>query len=319
MVEKKSDQFERQIERIHQLIEKEHSQVTWNDRLPDPDNPTQLRQIDITIEHDGKSTHIECRIHRAPQDVQWIEELIGRRISLKADAVIAVSSSGFTDGAIKKAKQFHIPLRTLQQLTDEEIRIWGRATSVRVIFYEFTDTIISFAFPPLPDGGLPYPITITKDDGSPVNWRGALEFVMNNLDDKEELDSRSAHFNVEIFAPLLVSGMRPTKIELSASVRRLSRELPLDMVLNYASIDDAGSTVAQVSRHDAGTIEILQSADDEAAFVSDMRYFIPPPNCLFHRILMDAGKTVVWKWAKMIELHRAMAFNGSIKYRFMGL
>ena len=37
MVEKKSDQFERQIERIHKLVEEEPSQVTWNDRRPDPD------------------------------------------------------------------------------------------------------------------------------------------------------------------------------------------------------------------------------------------------------------------------------------------
>jgi hypothetical protein len=112
-----------------------------------------------------------------------------------------------------------------------------------------------------------------------------------------------------------VSGIKPAKIELSATVRRISRELPLDMVLSYASIDDVGSTVAHVSKH-TGTIEILQSADDEAAFVSDMTNFIPPPNCLFHQIVMDAGRSVVWKWAKMIELHRAMAFNGSIKYRF---
>jgi hypothetical protein len=179
VVEKKSEQFERQIARIHKLVEEEPSQVTWNDRRPDPDNPTQLRQIDITIQRDGKTTHIECRIHKAPQDVQWIEELIGRRLSLKADAVIAVSSSGYTDGAIKKAKQFHIPLRTLQQLTDDEISLWGRATTVRAIFYEFTDTIIAFTFPPLADDGLPYPIKITKDDGSPINLRGALGLVMD--------------------------------------------------------------------------------------------------------------------------------------------
>jgi hypothetical protein len=38
---------------------------------------------------------VECRQHQSPQDVQWIEELIGRRVSLPADSAIAVSSSGF--------------------------------------------------------------------------------------------------------------------------------------------------------------------------------------------------------------------------------
>src|SRR5206468_1211682 len=98
-----SEKFEQQISRIHQLIEQAGSEVTWNDDLPDPDNPSQPRQIDVTIRRDGKLTLVECRIHRERQDVKWIEELIGRRVSLHADAVIAVSFSGFTKGAILKA------------------------------------------------------------------------------------------------------------------------------------------------------------------------------------------------------------------------
>jgi len=96
----KSVKFERQIERIHQLLENEGSQVTWDDKIPDPDNPKQPRQIDITIRRDGRTTHIECRIHRTKQGVKWIEELQGRKDSLCADSVIAVSASGFTKGAI---------------------------------------------------------------------------------------------------------------------------------------------------------------------------------------------------------------------------
>jgi hypothetical protein len=314
MVEKRHDQFERQIERIHKLVEQEPSQVTWNDRRPDPDNPSQLRQIDITIQREGRTTHVECRIHKTPQDVQWIEELIGRRLSLRADAVIAVSSSGFTDGAIRKAEQFNIPLRTLQELTDEEIRFWGLATSAKAIFYEFTDVLISFTLPPLPNEGLPYPLTITKEDGSAINWRGAFELAMNQLEQDKDLDSCSKEFEVEIFAPILASGIQPSKIQFSAKVRRVSRNLPLDAVLKYASIGDSDSTVAHVSNHD-GAVEILRSAD-EAAFVSNMTHLAPPPNCLFHHIWMDAGKSVLWKWAQVVQPHAAMSFSGSIKYRF---
>jgi hypothetical protein len=60
VVEKKSDEFERQIERIHKLLEEESSQVTWNDRRSDPDNPTQLRQIDITIQRGGQGLGMEA-------------------------------------------------------------------------------------------------------------------------------------------------------------------------------------------------------------------------------------------------------------------
>jgi hypothetical protein len=47
--QKPSEKFEQRIKRIHDLIEQPGSQITWNDRLPDPHNPSQARQIDISI------------------------------------------------------------------------------------------------------------------------------------------------------------------------------------------------------------------------------------------------------------------------------
>jgi hypothetical protein len=99
---KKSKAFEQQIHRIHELLDGSGAEVVWNDHIPDPDNPSQPRQIDVTIRRDGKLTHVECRQHHTRQDVQWIEELIGRRTSLGADSIIAVSSSGFTSGSLKR-------------------------------------------------------------------------------------------------------------------------------------------------------------------------------------------------------------------------
>src|ERR1700682_3606049 len=115
------ESLERQIYRIHELLERSHDDVTWNDHIPDPDNPIQPRQIDITIRRDGKLTIVECRIHKEPQDVTWIEALIGRRMSLRASAVIAVSASGFTQGAQAKATQFGVILRDFDTLTQEEV------------------------------------------------------------------------------------------------------------------------------------------------------------------------------------------------------
>ena len=125
---KTSEKFELQIKRIHDLIEQPGSKVTWDDHIRDPDNPSQTRQIDITIGRDNTLTHIECRFRDKKQDVNWIEELMGRRISLKADAIIAVSAKGFTKGAIAKAKSYGIILRDIISLTEEEIREWGHTT-----------------------------------------------------------------------------------------------------------------------------------------------------------------------------------------------
>lgn len=143
---KSSAQFERQVRRIYELLLDSEAEVTWDDHIPDPDNPGQLRQIDITIRRDEKFTLVECRKQRARQDVQWVEELIGRRTSLRADAVIAVSGSGFTVGALRKAEQHGIIARELQQLTDEEVKNWGRQVSLTLYFIQYSDLEASFVF-----------------------------------------------------------------------------------------------------------------------------------------------------------------------------
>ena len=141
-----SKAFEQLIHRIHELLEDSGVEVTWDDHIPDPDNPSQRRQIDITIRRDGKLTLVECRQHESRQDVQWIEELIGRRASLAADAIIAVSSSGFTAGALKKAKQYGVFTRDLRQLTDLEVKSWGRRVALTLYFYQYSDLEVALCF-----------------------------------------------------------------------------------------------------------------------------------------------------------------------------
>jgi hypothetical protein len=179
---KPSEKFEQQIRRIHDLLEQLGSQITWNDRLPDPDNPSQPRQIDVTIRRDGKLTLLECRIHADRQDVKWVEELIGRRLSLRADAVIAVSASGFTEGAILKAKSFGIILRDFSTLTEEEIRSWGHLARVWLTFYEFTRVDLVFRFDPSHRRGLTVDQVEEDLRGSASRLYGMFELVAAKID-----------------------------------------------------------------------------------------------------------------------------------------
>src|SRR5690606_9187578 len=89
----------------------------------------------------------ECRFREGRQDVRWIEELIGKRQSLRADTVIAVSDGGFTAGAIKKAEAFGVIIRDLETLTDDEIAQWGRRTDVRYTYllYEKLDFLLGLS------------------------------------------------------------------------------------------------------------------------------------------------------------------------------
>jgi hypothetical protein len=143
---KKSDEFELMIARVYELLEGQDADVKWNEKIPDPENPKEPRQIDILIRKGNLLNHVECRIRKARQNVNWIEELIGRRISLNANAVIAVSASGFTSGAIKKAAKYGIILNDLLSLSDDEIQSWTRAIEVSLFFYRFDEFEISLFF-----------------------------------------------------------------------------------------------------------------------------------------------------------------------------
>jgi Restriction endonuclease len=143
-----SEALERQVSRIHELLEQSNECVTWNDRIPDPDNPEQLRQIDVTVRRGDTLTLIECRLSRRPQDVKWVEELIGRRESLGAQAIIGVSSVGFTKGAQRKAARFELVLYDLRQLTDEDIAGWGRQVSLEIHYYQYSEVTLGVGFSP---------------------------------------------------------------------------------------------------------------------------------------------------------------------------
>lgn len=88
------------------------------------------REIDITIEHElvgyPITLAIECRDHERPQDVTWIEGLIGKYLHQVAH-VIAVSSSGFTDQALEKAKAVGITTMAIEEAQDTNWRNWVAA------------------------------------------------------------------------------------------------------------------------------------------------------------------------------------------------
>jgi hypothetical protein len=133
----KSDAFEQLNTRIHKLLAGT-SKVTWNSSIPDPDDPTQARQIDILIEEPGsRRTSVECRDRAGAQSVMWIEELIGRKLSLRLDGMIGVAVNGFTPLAAKKAANYGIILYDFRTLTDLEIVSWGKAATVDATFVQF--------------------------------------------------------------------------------------------------------------------------------------------------------------------------------------
>lgn len=94
------------------------------------DEGKQIAELDIFITGRIGSvesrTLIECRDRpsegRAPSS--WIEQLFGRRKRLNVDSIVAVSTTGFVDEAVRFAAQENIRLRTCEYLTAEDVRSW---------------------------------------------------------------------------------------------------------------------------------------------------------------------------------------------------
>jgi len=289
-----SDRFEQQVSRIHELIEQPGSVVTWNDHIPDPDNPVQPRQIDITIKRDGTLTIIECRIHNKPQDVKWIEELMGRRKSLNADAVIAVSHAGFTKGAIIKARKYGVLLRDFKSLTEEEIIEWGCKTRLWVSYHNFSKIALSFVFgsEAKPHVSADNAIQYLASEG---NLAHITELIISEIDKirSDESLNKPTRVMVSLFPKKQVIAGHPIKEAIfGADYRVIKKEAYVPSVVAYDGPEMAAlERSVLVEQVDLGDFQITQ-ASNEASVALDFNQIGIPLNSRIRDIVFDFRRPV---------------------------
>jgi hypothetical protein len=143
---KDAKEFEAFVERIYQTLSP-NVIVKIDEKIQDPDVKGRMRQVDVALYGDDFCVFVECRKHTARQDVKWVEELIGRKRSLRPDLMIGVSASGFTKTAIKKAEAHGIILRCVREVTDSEIMSWSERFSVEYRFARFLSVSVGLKAP----------------------------------------------------------------------------------------------------------------------------------------------------------------------------
>jgi len=120
-------EFEKLIARIEQAMAPLDAAVRSPDRIPDKVTG-QLREVDASIRYKVGTCPIlitiECRDRSSIEDVRWIEQLAEKKRSIGASMTLAVSSSGFSDPAMKKASAVDIEIRTLSDMAAEDFRQW---------------------------------------------------------------------------------------------------------------------------------------------------------------------------------------------------
>ena len=284
---KESDAFERRINRVHELIDGADAEVTWNDRIPDPDNPKRSRQIDITIRRGTALTLVECRLHSEPQDVTWIEELIGRRTSLNASAVIGVAASGFTEGAVLKAKAHGIFLRGLEQLTPAEIERWGLTVAMTVYYNEFSDIALDLLFRPdsiprLDMSGLAEELKTYYGRQSLFNAASdELEKLkLLTLEPEQRKDARFAiRLRLEDFR---LCNEPVQEVEFSGIARLVEMPLEVPAVVAYSDLSEGSGEHSTVMQNtDFGETGVIIHEADRMATILDLSAIALPPNAQF--------------------------------------
>jgi hypothetical protein len=305
--------FERQIERIHQLLESDDAQITWDDRIPDPDFPSQPRQIDITIRRDNSLTLVECRIHKAPQDVTWIEELMGRRDSLNADGVIAVSASGFTSTAKAKAKHHGIVLRDLAALSQLEVQNWGKKRLLILNFLEINEMTVTFWT--FHDTFWRKPVLTNNEGGpiDPITWRLLIQDIAHRLDD-QKWTGQPCTVDMVFAVGIKVNGFTPCSMRLKAKVRRVSEKVLLAAVLVYTDPSNNISH-AEVGKFSLGSSEIIENQNDKLSVIIDLSTIKTPADCVFETVLLDAGRLVTANLSFVGEKGAIAACNCSVVFR----
>jgi len=137
---RKGRSFEELIALLEDILSGFNIKVTSPDFYIDKDTGLK-REIDISLKGNFGSYQIfiiiECRDHKRVQGVAWIEQIATKRDAVNANLAVAVSSSGFTEDARKKAIALNIELRTFESINPEEIKAWFQANGLNCLVQHY--------------------------------------------------------------------------------------------------------------------------------------------------------------------------------------
>ena len=155
-------------------------------------------------------------------------------MSLAADTVIAVSSSGFTVGALKKAKRYGVIPRDLQRLTDAEIAAWGRQVALTLYFYQYSnlDDSLLFEFSSIDPARAK--LELERHPAIQSLFAAAAKKLgeINLLADENA--GRTVEFALRLqFQGFSLCGERVVEVEFRGSAGLTSREIVSPVVLGY--------------------------------------------------------------------------------------
>lgn len=113
--------------------------ITSPDKLPDKtDKNGGTREVDVLargfIGTCPVTIIFECRDRDGNEDKTWIEQIATKRDDVGANVAVAVSSSGFSEGAKDKAEYHNVQLRTIDEGGFEDFSTWFGSPFMKVSY-----------------------------------------------------------------------------------------------------------------------------------------------------------------------------------------
>src|SRR5262249_48466752 len=255
-----SDAFEQLNTRIACLVKGHGARVQWSG------NETE----------DGRKISIECRHRSVPESVMWIEQLAGRKQSLRLDGMIAVSVAGFSALARKKARRFGIILYDFASLTDQEIASWAGGAKVEASFVQFEKLSISAGIPQAAEPSLSASPVLRFQD------KDGYAIIIDQIRDEALAHPGQERMRHLDRAEFTVDGIPLTLLSCSFSGRLVMQQAAC---VSVAKVVEPGvpSTLRDVAvqRFEHSVPEIVQHSA-EAHIVVDVSNLSPPPDSILH-------------------------------------
>ena len=268
-------QFEKLIARIEAAMAPSGVVVTSPDRIADKVTG-ELREVDACLRYNLGTCPvlitIECRDRTSVEDVRWIEQLAEKQRSIGASITVAVSSSGFSEPAIKKAAALGIQVRVVTEATVGDFVQWLRFRDVQVDISEVALSELALELYGAPDDaellpefqeclrqhGLLAPVLIRNSDGKRyhienilIEWerRNGTFFPMDLPSDGTKV-RRNLHQPLEraCLHVETTKGIYDVRtIHIGLWLSRTGSQIPVERLAEYA---DAGSALVQTAEWD---------------------------------------------------------------------
>jgi hypothetical protein len=247
------------------------------------------REVDVVIEANVAGhailISIECRDHKRPQTVEWVDAMQGKHRDLPTDRLVLVSRSGFTPQALAKAHAGSIETVVPDELTEESAaQIGARISCVQLGSLKELQiikvcTVVADVSEPVTVPAVARNMPVYTDSGRPVALIGDLvsgiiaahrtdHITVSPVQETPQMEIRAENPRLVIDSEpctlyLKVPNPEPhlSRLQVITITAQIPRMCP-DVSLQHGKLQDTVYSWAEATLDGKPTVIVMTEADD---------------------------------------------------------